>query len=310
MPKKGNGGTARAKARFNAQTFLASAGVAKRIHNFARSEVIFSQGDPCDSVMYIQDGGVKLSVLSPTGKEAVVFDHDFPREGGKARFVPADIVPAAERPDAEYPMVLITGRQLEHWHTGSMTRRATVLDAIEPDLTIQSTYDLSEHVPEDDCLIALMPNWDGRIWYETEDGRVGFVDPGTGREIWRIREPLNFSSSSTPVAAHGLVASDHVNDTVRQLRYLSEDVLKRFEASATVIGSVQDVTAEQTSRAGTPVTFALPTATDVCDAAPSVTASEESMAASSDRPISSLTSSRHLTTKGLSLCCEARARRR
>ena len=48
----------------------------------------------------------------------------FPREGGKAQFVPADIIPADERPDAEYPMVLITGRQLEHWHTGSMTRRA------------------------------------------------------------------------------------------------------------------------------------------------------------------------------------------
>jgi formate dehydrogenase major subunit len=65
----------------------------------------------------------------------VVFVDDFPREGGKARFVPADIIPAAERPDADYPMVLITGRQLEHWHTGSMTRRATVLDAIEPDPT-------------------------------------------------------------------------------------------------------------------------------------------------------------------------------
>ena len=50
-----------------------------------------------------------------------------------ASFVPADIIPADERPDAEYPMVLITGRQLEHWHTGSMTRRATVLDALEPD---------------------------------------------------------------------------------------------------------------------------------------------------------------------------------
>ncbi|MDQ2990452.1 MAG: formate dehydrogenase subunit alpha, partial [Pseudomonadota bacterium] len=42
-------------------------------------------------------------------------------------------IPAAERPDPEYPMVLITGRQLEHWHTGSMTRRALVLDALEPD---------------------------------------------------------------------------------------------------------------------------------------------------------------------------------
>jgi len=65
--------------------------------------------------------------------QPVVFTDAFPREGGKARFVPADIIPADERPDAEYPMVLITGRQLEHWHTGSMTRRAGVLDAIEPD---------------------------------------------------------------------------------------------------------------------------------------------------------------------------------
>jgi formate dehydrogenase major subunit len=67
--------------------------------------------------------------------QSVVFDHDFPREGGRAKFVPADIIPANERPDAEYPLVLITGRQLEHWHTGSMTRRAMVLDAIEPDPT-------------------------------------------------------------------------------------------------------------------------------------------------------------------------------
>jgi formate dehydrogenase major subunit len=76
---------------------------------------------------------------------SVVFDHDFPRESGRARFVPADIIPANERPDAEYPMVLITGRQLEHWHTGSMTRRATVLDAIEPDpVALIHPLDLAE----------------------------------------------------------------------------------------------------------------------------------------------------------------------
>jgi formate dehydrogenase major subunit len=65
--------------------------------------------------------------------EPVVFVDSFPREDGRARFVPADIIPANERPDADYPMVLITGRQLEHWHTGSMTRRTAVLDALEPD---------------------------------------------------------------------------------------------------------------------------------------------------------------------------------
>ncbi len=65
--------------------------------------------------------------------EPVVFIDDFPRKDGVARFVPADIIPADERPDSDYPLVLITGRQLEHWHTGSMTRRASVLDALEPD---------------------------------------------------------------------------------------------------------------------------------------------------------------------------------
>ena len=67
--------------------------------------------------------------------QSVVFTDDFPREGGRGRFVPADIITADERPDSDYPLVLITGRQLEHWHTGSMTRRATVLDALEPDPT-------------------------------------------------------------------------------------------------------------------------------------------------------------------------------
>ncbi len=61
-----------------------------------------------------------------------VFIERFATNDGRVHLVPADIIPANERPDADYPFVLITGRQLEHWHTGSMTRRATVLDAIEP----------------------------------------------------------------------------------------------------------------------------------------------------------------------------------
>ncbi|MEO7761683.1 MAG: formate dehydrogenase subunit alpha, partial [Casimicrobiaceae bacterium] len=64
--------------------------------------------------------------------QSVVFVESFPTPTGRAKFVPADIIPAAEQPDAQYPFVLITGRQLEHWHTGAMTRRASVLDAIEP----------------------------------------------------------------------------------------------------------------------------------------------------------------------------------
>ncbi|HEY1147144.1 MAG TPA: formate dehydrogenase subunit alpha, partial [Pseudoduganella sp.] len=75
----------------------------------------------------------------------VVFTDSFPRESGRARFVPADIIPANERPDHDYPLVLITGRQLEHWHTGSMTRRAAVLDSIEPDpVALVHPFDLAQ----------------------------------------------------------------------------------------------------------------------------------------------------------------------
>ena len=65
--------------------------------------------------------------------QSVIFTDKFPTTSGKAQLVPADLIRAAEQPDLEYPEVLITGRQLEHWHTGAMTRRAGVLDAIEPE---------------------------------------------------------------------------------------------------------------------------------------------------------------------------------
>ncbi len=72
--------------------------------------------------------------LSPEDPgQAIVFTDGFPRADKRARFTPASIISPAETPDAEYPFILITGRQLEHWHTGSMTRRATVLNAMEPE---------------------------------------------------------------------------------------------------------------------------------------------------------------------------------
>ncbi|WP_090043538.1 formate dehydrogenase subunit alpha [Limnohabitans sp. 2KL-27] len=67
--------------------------------------------------------------------QPIVFHDHFPTADGRVRIMTASLIPANEQPDAEYPMVLITGRQLEHWHTGSMTRRATVLDALEPAAT-------------------------------------------------------------------------------------------------------------------------------------------------------------------------------
>jgi formate dehydrogenase major subunit len=63
----------------------------------------------------------------------IMFAQSFPTASGRARIVPTELRPPDELPDAEYPMVLTTGRMLEHWHTGSMTRRSGTLDSLEPE---------------------------------------------------------------------------------------------------------------------------------------------------------------------------------
>jgi formate dehydrogenase major subunit len=68
--------------------------------------------------------------------DEVIFIDNFPTADGLAKFSPAEFTQGDEPPDTEYPYVLITGRLLEHWHTGAMTRRASVLDAIEPVPTV------------------------------------------------------------------------------------------------------------------------------------------------------------------------------
>jgi CRP/FNR family cyclic AMP-dependent transcriptional regulator len=71
-PRKSTNGNGKPVQAFNAQAFLASVGVSKSIVQYGRGDSIFSQGDACEHVMYIQSGGVKLSVLSTAGREAVV----------------------------------------------------------------------------------------------------------------------------------------------------------------------------------------------------------------------------------------------
>ncbi|KZE33392.1 formate dehydrogenase subunit alpha [Chelatococcus daeguensis] len=66
----------------------------------------------------------------------ILFAQGYPTKDGRARLVPADLSPPDELPDAEFPLVLTTGRLLEHWHTGSMSRRSSVLDAIEPEAMV------------------------------------------------------------------------------------------------------------------------------------------------------------------------------
>ena len=62
----------------------------------------------------------------------MIFADSFPTASGRGRLTPAEILPPDEVPDEAYPLVMSTGRLLEHWHTGFMTRRASVLDALEP----------------------------------------------------------------------------------------------------------------------------------------------------------------------------------
>ncbi len=65
--------------------------------------------------------------------QSIIFGDGYPTASGRGKFVPAGIIPPDEQPDEEYPMILTTGRILEHWHTGAITRRASVLDTIEPE---------------------------------------------------------------------------------------------------------------------------------------------------------------------------------
>ena len=82
----------------------------------------------------LDEGAVTYPCADETspGRE-VIFGDGFPTESGRGRMTPAEVLPPDETPDAEFPIVLTTGRLLEHWHTGSMTRRSGVLDAIEPE---------------------------------------------------------------------------------------------------------------------------------------------------------------------------------
>ncbi|MGH6719463.1 MAG: formate dehydrogenase subunit alpha [Alphaproteobacteria bacterium] len=82
--------------------------------------------------------------------QPIVFGDGFPTLSRRGKMVPADIIPPDELPDDDYPMILTTGRALEHWHTGAMTRRASVLDALEPEAYVVLS-------PEDVGRLGLAP---------------------------------------------------------------------------------------------------------------------------------------------------------
>jgi formate dehydrogenase major subunit len=95
--------------------------------------------------------------------EPIIFTDGFPTASGKGKFVPASYIQADELPNEEFPIIFITGRQLEHWHTGSMTRHSATLDAIEPDPVV------SVH-PEDLQKLGIEPG--GLITIESRRGKL------------------------------------------------------------------------------------------------------------------------------------------
>ena len=102
-----------------------------------------------DAVVYPADAPDK------PGNE-IVFSQGFPTADGRGKIVPADLLPPDEVPDETYPMVLTTGRLLEHWHTGAMTRRAEVLDTIEPQgIAAMNPFEISRQGLEAGQMVAV-----------------------------------------------------------------------------------------------------------------------------------------------------------
>ena len=85
----------------------------------------------------INENSVTYPCKSPKlpGDE-IVFGDKFPTPSGKGKFVKTEVTNPDELPDDDFSMILTTGRQLEHWHTGAMTRKASNLDAIEPEPSV------------------------------------------------------------------------------------------------------------------------------------------------------------------------------
>jgi formate dehydrogenase major subunit len=112
----------------------------------------------------LREDSVTYPCLGPDQPgEEIVFGDVFPTVTGRARLVPANLLDPTEMPDGDFPFVLTTGRELEHWHTGAMTRRASVLDALQPSPT-------ASLAPEALLRLGVTPG--GRLRLSTRRGAV------------------------------------------------------------------------------------------------------------------------------------------
>ena len=119
--------------------------IARRIGldwNYLSTAEVFDEMAACmpsfDGITWqrLQDEHSVTYPVDDSGRsQEIIFREGFPTDSGRGKFVPADVLPPDEVPDDDYPLILTTGRVLEHWHTGAMTRRAAVLDQVEPEAT-------------------------------------------------------------------------------------------------------------------------------------------------------------------------------
>jgi formate dehydrogenase major subunit len=156
--------------------------------------------------------------------EPVIFIEDFPRAGGRGLFKPAAYSHADEMPDKAYPYIFTTGRQLEHWHTGSMTRRASVLDALEPDPVI------SVH-PDDLATLGIEPG--GAITLESRRGELtGYARADRGMQRGTLFMPFVYNE-----AAANLLTNDAIDPVgkIPEFKFCAVKVRKGERVTAAIL---------------------------------------------------------------------------
>ena len=156
--------------------------------------------------------------------EPVIFIEDFPRQGGRGLFQPAAYSHADEMPDDAFPYIFTTGRQLEHWHTGSMTRRASVLDALEPDPVI------SVH-PDDLEQLGIEPG--GEITLESRRGELtGYARADRGMQRGTLFMPFVYNE-----AAANLLTNDAIDPVgkIPEFKFCAVKVRKGERVTAAIL---------------------------------------------------------------------------
>jgi formate dehydrogenase major subunit len=139
----------------------------------------------------------------PSDGTAVLFADGFPTPTRRGKFVPCTLAPAKELPDAEYPLVLNTGRLLEHWHTGTMTRRAVALDALQPEPFVEVHPDDLDRLGLTDGSVVTVRSRRGSIRLPARASRA--VTPGSVFIPFHFREAAANALTIDELDPHGKI---------------------------------------------------------------------------------------------------------